>query len=602
MNRHTEKSSTFLIFTLLAVLSMLSGCAGINSDKTVKDNYSSSAMRELYDTIDKEMKLKNITGLSIAVADSEQILFSEGFGLSNRKGRQTFSDETVSNTGSVSKLITATAIMKLAEIGKIDLDAPVSAYIPEFNPRESDEFKNPVTVRMLLNHESGLESDGFYDFYLGYEKSDDAQHSYRRAVDAVNQSGMVREPYTIFSYCNMGYSLLGVILERIQGPDFQTAVEELVFKPVGMNDSTFIIDQIPASRMARGYSAGKDVSIPYIRDMPAGSLNTCAKDMGYFLRNILSTYKNDTGILEKETLLEMFTPSNGSVSNDLDFKIGLGWWIVDLDVLPGEYILGHGGDLPPFHSLLAVLPERDLAVFIMVNSVDGVGSFSLTDILAQAVRTFSEEKKQSPVKPSPADSPVVAVSEAAKTELPGFYASSSGLAEIKTQGNELKIYAFNRWLDLYSHEDGTMSLGMKILGLIPIKLPIFDEISITTEQINGNQAINLRLQGILVSPCIRIEPVPVNPAWLDRTGEYVSVHSEIMPQYSGFKIEFDRKSGFLCLCAESADGWSRFPLQSQSTTEARLMGIGRGLGGKILVETDADGESLRFLNYVLRKQ
>jgi len=602
MNKLVVKHFICYIFALLGTLSMLTGCAGIKPDKTAEKNNSSSAMLDFLDTIDKEMKLKNISGLSIAVADSDRILYSDGFGFSNKREHRYFSDETVSNIGSVSKLLTATAIMKLVEEGKLDLDAPVSTYIPEFAPRSSAEFKSRVTVRMLLNHQSGLESDGFYDFFLGYNKPEDAEHSYRRVVDAVNLSGMVREPYTIFSYCNMGYSLLGVILERLHGTDFQTAVDDLVFNPMGMNDSTFIIDQVDDERMASGYSNGKEVSIPYIRDMPAGSLNTCAKDMGLYLRNILSTYKNNTGLLERDTLLEMFTPSNESVSNDLDFKIGLGWWIVDLDVLPGEYILGHGGDLPPFHSLLAVLPERDLAVFIMVNSVDGVGSFSLTDILAQAVRTFSKVKRQSPVKPAPVDSQIVNAPEAAMMELPGYYASSSGLAEIKTQGNKLKIFAFNHWFDLYAREDGTMSMGMKLLGLIPLKLPIFDEISITTESIDGTPAINLRLQGILLSPCIKIEPGLINPVWLERVGEYVSVHSEIMPQYSGFKIGFDRKSGFLCLYVESADGWSRFPLQTLSPTEARLLGIGRGLGGKILVETSADRESLRFLNYELRKQ
>ena len=229
----------------------------------------------------------------------------------------------------------------------------------------------------------------------------------RKAVDAVNRSGVVRDPYTIFSYCNLGYSLLGCIIERTVGLGFQEAVKELVFEPAGMTSSSFIIDEIPEDRISLGYVNGKPVTVPYIRDMPAGSLNSSANDMGRFLQGILASYKNNDGNLKQQTVYEMFTPSNTEVQNDLDFRIGLTWWIVNLKSLPGEYLLGHGGDLPPFHALVTVLPDRDLAVFVMVNSVNGVGSFSLTDITTEAVRTFAAEKNQALISKALEPSPVV---------------------------------------------------------------------------------------------------------------------------------------------------------------------------------------------------
>ena len=124
-------------------------------------------------------------------------------------------------------------------------------------------------------------------------------------------------------------------------------MKELVFDPLGMEDSSFNIDDIPSDRMAMGYVRGKPETVPYIRDMPAGSLNTTAVDMGKFMQSMLASYNYDEGLLSQNTVKEIFEPSNVGVPADLDFQIGLTWWIVDFQKLPGEFIVGHGGDLPP---------------------------------------------------------------------------------------------------------------------------------------------------------------------------------------------------------------------------------------------------------------
>ncbi len=571
----------------------------------IAEEMESSIITTLNDTITDEMKKKKITGLSIAVVDSEGLLWSEGFGIANKKEDRPFTDTTISNVGSVSKLITATAIMRLVEKNKIDLDAEVSTYIPEFNPGDIGSTDNSITVRMLLNHESGLESDAFQGFFLGYETPDDYPLSYRRAIDAVNLSGVVREPYDIFSYCNLGYSLLGIIVERAQGGNFQEAVKELVFDPLGMDDTTFIIDEVPEGRMAMGYTSGKPESVPYIRDMPAGSLNSSAEDMGKFLQSMLASYNSGnsgSGLLQSGTLKEMFTVSNEGVDNDLDFKIGLTWWVVNLEKLPGEYIVGHGGDLPPYHAMAIMLPDRDLSIFVMINSVNGVGSFSLADIVSETVRSFAIIKGQNPVLKAPEESPIVEIPSSLKASLPGYYASSVGLSEIKLSGKRLKIFTFNKWLEAYYHEDNTLTLGYKLLGLIPLKLSVFDELAISLEDINGVPAINLRIQGILISPSVRIEPVEIDPVWLARTGRYEAVQTEVMPLYTDFKIDLDKRSGFLCLFLKSKGEWSKFPLQTIDSANAELMGIGRGLGGVISVKISNTGETLSFLNFELKKK
>ena len=166
----------------------------------------------------------------------------------------------------------------------------------------------------------------------------------------------------------------------------------------------------------------------------------------------------------------------------------------------------------------------------------------------------------------------------------------------------LKMYAFNQWLDVYYHADNTLTLGYKLLGIIPLKMPVFDELSVSLEDSEGSPAINLRLQGVLISPALKIEPVPIDPSWIERCGKYEAIGTEVMPQYTDFKIEVDKKSGFLCLYTKSEGQWSKFPLETKNPSAAQLMGTGRGLGGFVRATETETGEILSFLNFELRKK
>ena len=198
--------------------------------------------------------------------------------------------------------------------------------------------------------------------------------------------------------------------------------------------------------------------------------------------------------------------------------------------------------------------------------------------------------------------PLLGAEEGSEQDLPGYYASTVGLSEIKASRDGLKIYTFNHWFDAYYHADNTLSLGIKLMGIIPLKMPVFDELSVSLEDIEDAQAINLRLQGILISPVLKIEPGAIDPSWLARCGRYEAVQSEVMPHYTDFKIERDKKSGFLCLSVKSGGEWSKYPLETMDSTHAQLMGTGRGLGGIVRVAADETGETLKFLNFELVKK
>ncbi len=128
----------FLFFVSLA------GCKSISKElKTSTMITHHIPIEALINTIEKEMDEKKITGLSVVVSNSDGVLWSEGFGLANKKTKEAFTETTISNIGSVSKLITLTAIMRLVEEGMVELDEPVATYIPEFKPLGIEDYSTP---------------------------------------------------------------------------------------------------------------------------------------------------------------------------------------------------------------------------------------------------------------------------------------------------------------------------------------------------------------------------------------------------------------------------------------------------------------------------
>ena len=199
----------------------------------------------------RAMKKDAIPGLSIVVSDANGILFTEGFGKADKDGKA-FTADTLSAIGSVSKLFTATAIMNLAQEGKLDLDAPVSHYLPDFKPRTWGPSPDGITVRNLLCHESGLQSDVLEDWNPGGLFRDQADRPYADNAKIASNTTICYEPYTINSYSNFGYSILGLIVESASGMSFNDYVVKEVLTPIGMDSSSFTFRKDLTERYAQG--------------------------------------------------------------------------------------------------------------------------------------------------------------------------------------------------------------------------------------------------------------------------------------------------------------------------------------------------------------
>jgi CubicO group peptidase (beta-lactamase class C family) len=492
--------------------------------------------------------------------------------------------------------------MRLVQEGKIDLDASVSSYLPDFAPKSGGYDLKAVTVRSLLTHHSGLQSDVFAGFMTGPERPEGYPRPYADNVRLASETTLCAPSGEVFSYSNLGYSLLGLIVEKVSGKDFADYEQKTIFEPLGMNSSSFLIEDRFADRYAHSPVGGKESGIPYIRDMPAGSLNVSVDDMGRFLSAVIAQGSGvKGGILDPETQAEMWKQQNTGCALDGDFSIGLCYWIMSVRALPGERLVGHGGDLNNYHALLIVDPARKLGLFVMVNSAKGLGSISLEGIASEALRDFgglSGGPDFAPASPQPKET---TFPTGLAQRLQGDYASMQGLIRMKAKGDQLAANVGGKWLTCYYRDDGAIGLRANVLG-IELPIPELKEISVTPESVGGESTMALRAHGIFLGMAIKAKAETVPAAWLARQGQWVPVAKEKTPMVQGATLSLDKDSGLFILTVSMLGTKEIFPVHAVSDTEIRTLGEGRNLGMTIGVSGSENAETMNLFGVNLKRR
>src|SRR5215469_6632442 len=180
----------------------------------------------------QEMKEKQLPAFSIALVDGNQIVWAQGFGYQDPEHKIPATAHTVYRVGSVSKLFTDIGIMRMVEAGKINLDAPVSQYLPDFHP--DNPFKDPITLRELMSHRSGLLREPPVGNYF-----DPSEPTLEATVRSMNSTQLVYAPGTHLKYSNAGIAVVGYTLEELNHKPFAEYLSQAVLRPLGMTESAF---------------------------------------------------------------------------------------------------------------------------------------------------------------------------------------------------------------------------------------------------------------------------------------------------------------------------------------------------------------------------
>lgn len=349
----------------------------------VKESISRSAAARIDSAVRVEMNRERIPGLSLAIVIDSQRTWEHDYGFADLEQCVATANETVYRLASVSKTITAAAVMKLVEQGRLDLDAPIQRYVPTFPVKPW-----PITTRQLLSHLSGIRH------YKGNEELSITEYpSLTAALAIFDGDSLVSEPGTRFIYSTYGYTVLGAAVEQITGRRFVDYLREALFAPLGI---TSIRDDSVAALIqhrARGYSrdsSGKIRNAAFLNSsykIPGGGLVSNAGDLARFGLAL------ETGrIVRSASFAQMATKAR--TMSGVEVPYGYGLIIGEIpNLLPGA--VWHGGVQQGFTSVLYMLPSDGISIAV-VSNLEGIpGSLAaFTNDVARIVREDRRAARQ----------------------------------------------------------------------------------------------------------------------------------------------------------------------------------------------------------------
>lgn len=362
---------------------------------------------------------------ALAIAVDGKVVYSEGFGMADRVRSVPVGPSTLFNIGSISKVYAAAAIMLLVDDGRVSLDAPVTAYIPEF--RMSDKRYGEITVRMLLNHSSGIPgTTGSNAFGFRYE-GDIKQIT----LNALSRARLKHAPGAIAVYCNDGFTLAEIIVERVSGKRFIDFLEERIFSPLGLKNTGMGIGELRDKPIALYYDvkSGKPHPPETLSVLGAGGLSSTVEDLCLFM----DAFSAEMRLFQKTSFGEMRKaqpPASGGRLRNPGLNFGLGW---DLTGLPrydaaGISVLGKSGGTGNYSSMVYTVPDKRISVALVASGPDSGAIKIALDVLNEVlVEKMLISKEERPVTIPPAAQELPMEQEAS---FQGYYGSDVRLGQV----------------------------------------------------------------------------------------------------------------------------------------------------------------------------
>lgn len=349
---------------------------------------------ELASFIRSEMRKANIPGLAVGLASDGVVQFTQGYGLAAIAGRKPVTVNTMFHIASITKTVTATMIMRLAERGKLALDEPISRYL-DFAVANPGFRDTPITFRQLLMHTSSISDARYYeiDFRRHGRDADQALSDFLKqylTAEGVNYSAAkcfsTAPPGAAWDYCNVGYALLGHLAGRIGGVDMREQTHRDIFAPLAMDHTSWTIKGVPEPLHAVGYDlvdgalvAVEPVGFP---DWPAGMMRSSIGDfMKFVAASANAGQAGGTRVLGAAAMaqmLEMRTPAGlpAWLSGQ-----GLGWME---SMLGGLARPNHWGGDPGVFTAVYLAPATRSGVAIFTNvSVSAENRTAIKNIAAR---------------------------------------------------------------------------------------------------------------------------------------------------------------------------------------------------------------------------
>ena len=508
------------------------------------------------DFIEKEirrtMRQQHLPAMAVALVDDQEILYLGAKGLIDIENNIPASTRSVFKLWSLAKVFTALEIFREIEEGLVDLDAPLTSYLPEFRIQSRFTENQPITIREMLAHRAGL-----------------PRHEGLLPVGTVREDNNFIEPFELgawniyrtypvayrYKYSNLGYDLLGRVIEETRDEVYFKHMKVKVLNDLGMINSSFYSGGIDSTLpRVLGYEYHKRKYYPLVQydinNFPSGNLYATIEDLSVFLQAVF----RDDVFEKKETISRMFE-DHFSTPEDTQ-PMGLGWKLASIG--NNEPLIWHdGGPTEGIGSLIAFLPRRKLGIAVIGNANTFSGYYS-TGFAIDILSTLAEEKSGIEY-PEPQKPVELEVETELLKEREGKYAVMGSILDLSLKGSKLKARIGGMGFQLVPVKDGEFALTnwMHKIGLTRIIRSSEDindlRIRFVDTPADGRSYMILNFNNISYDICPRYPVQQVIPdSWKALAGSYD--RAEVLPgniigELSGGHMDLGIEDGVLSMSA-----------------------------------------------------
>ncbi|MEZ2416233.1 serine hydrolase domain-containing protein [Muriicola sp. E247] len=360
-------TSSFTLLPFLFLLFLFPNTV-LSQDEEKKDYSEAFNLIEVW--LDAQKDFDKLPGISAAVIEDQEVLWSGAFGQANKSQPVPMTAETLCSICSISKLFTAVSIMTLYEEGKLRLDDPIESLLPNYDLKQQFPESGPITVRSLLTHSSGLPREANAPYWTGPDFPFPTKEEVNRGL---KEQETLYPASTYYQYSNLALTLLGEIVEQVSGQTYDDYVQEHILTPLQMgNTRTELPENLYGSSLAIGYSAlDREGERPKVNFFQAKGIKAAAG----FSSNVLDLGKFASWQfrLRDTTTAEILKPATLKLMQQVHFmdpnwRSSWGLGFVVYKGASGSTWVGHGGSCPGYRSTLQLDLKNKRAYAVMINA------------------------------------------------------------------------------------------------------------------------------------------------------------------------------------------------------------------------------------------
>lgn len=410
------------------------------------------AAYRLHELVDRH----HLPGCAAALIVGQEVVWQAAAGFADVAEDRPVTGETVFKLWSLGKLFTALEVLRLVEEGEIDLDAPIATYVPGFHVPSRFEPCDPITVRHLLTHHSGLPRNDCVDESNWHLGADGAE----RLAAALADCRLVGPPGRRYKYSNTAYDLLGYLIQARRGAMFPPYMKRGLLEPIGMVRSSFWSTDLPqGASPATGYHYADGEQVPLtqhdVATVPSGNLYGSLDDLVAFVRFLFRGGEAGGKRLVRPETLDRMLEVHGGVPGD-PHTVGLGWRLSN--AISGQVLAWHdGGPVEGSGVLVATLPGQKLGAVFVGNSTAFESSFVLPVVVELLdVMLETELGIRAPEQEPPTE---VEVEASVLRAHAGGYVAFGSILEVRPSGDGLEAILGGTTFDLIPRSENTFGVS-----------------------------------------------------------------------------------------------------------------------------------------------